>query len=76
MAQKNELVTTLRQEKYWDVLAAYPTISLYQGRGFINADLSNSIGGDVLKSGRLMVTTGASPWAPPIPGAGECRVSQ
>jgi mercuric reductase len=73
MAQKDELVTTLRQEKYWDVLAAYPTIRLYQGRGFINADLSITICGDVLKPERLIVTTGASPWAPPIAGLADSR---
>jgi mercuric reductase len=71
MAAKDALVATLRREKYWDVLAAYPNITLRQSRGFINADLSISIDGDIVKPGRLIVTTGASPWAPPIPGLAE-----
>ncbi|MBI1873492.1 MAG: mercury(II) reductase [Acidobacteria bacterium] len=71
MAQKDALVTALRQEKYWDVLAAYPNVSLHQGRGMIKRDLSITVDGDVLKPGRLIVTTGAAPWAPPIPGLAE-----
>jgi mercuric reductase len=71
MAQKDALVATLRREKYWDVLAAYPNITLRQSRGFINADLSIAIDDHIVKPGRLIVTTGASPWAPPIPGLAE-----
>lgn len=68
MGQKDALVAALRQEKYSDVLAAYSTVTLRQGRGMVNRDLSITIDGDVLKPGRIIVTTGASPWAPPIAG--------
>lgn len=68
IAQKDALVAALRQEKYGDVLAAYPSVTLRQGRGVVNRDLSITIDGDVLKPGRIIVTTGASPWAPPITG--------
>ncbi|MBI2222321.1 MAG: mercury(II) reductase [Acidobacteria bacterium] len=71
MAQKDALVTALRQEKYWDVLSAYPNVTLCQGRGMVNRDLSITVDGEVLKPGRLIVTTGASPWAPPIPGLAD-----
>jgi hypothetical protein len=43
------------------------TSPCYRAGGLINRDPSISIDGDVLKSGRLIVTTGASSWAPPIP---------
>jgi mercuric reductase len=71
MAQKDALVTALRQEKYWDVLAAYPSVTLRQGRGTVNRDLSITLDGEVLKAGRLIVTTGAAPCAPPIAGLTE-----
>jgi mercuric reductase len=71
MAQKDALVTVLRQEKYWDVLSAYSNVTLRQGRGAVKRDLSIAIDGEVLKAGRLMVTTGAAPWAPPILGLAE-----
>jgi mercuric reductase len=71
MAQKEALVTTLRQEKYWDVLSSYSNVTLRQSRGLVNGDLSITVDGEVLKPGRLIVTTGAAPWAPPIPGLAE-----
>jgi mercuric reductase len=71
MAQKDALVAALRQEKYSDVLAAYPTITLRHGRGVVNQDLSISVDGEVLEPARLVITTGASPWAPPIEGLAE-----
>jgi mercuric reductase len=71
MAQKDALVTALRQEKYWDVLSGYSNVTLRQGRGTMKPDLSIAIDGEVLMAGRLIVTTGAAPWAPPIPGLAE-----
>ena len=40
MAQKDALVAALRQEKYRDVLSSYSSVTLRQGRGLVNADLS------------------------------------
>jgi mercuric reductase len=71
IAHKDALVAGLRQHKYWDVLAAYPRVTLRQERGFVNGDLSVSVDGEVLKARRVVVTTGASAWAPPIPGLAE-----
>jgi mercuric reductase len=71
IAQKDALVTSMRQEKYWDVISAYPNVTLRQSRGRINADLSVAVDGEVLKPGRLIITTGAAPWAPPIPGLAD-----
>lgn len=71
VAQKDALVAALRQEKYADVLVAYPSVTLRQGRGIVNRDLSVTIDGEVLNPGRIIVTTGASPWVPPIAGLTE-----
>jgi mercuric reductase len=71
MAQKEALVAAMRQEKYSDVLAAPPTITLRHGRGVVNRDLSISVEGEVLEPARLVIATGAAPWAPPIEGLAE-----
>lgn len=71
IAQKDALVAALRQEKYWDVLAAYPNVTLRQGRGTLHADLSVRVGDERLTPHRIIVATGASAWAPPIPGLEE-----
>jgi mercuric reductase len=71
MAQKDALVASLRQDKYANVLAAYPGVTLRRGRGYLNHDGSLSIGAEEFRTERLVVTTGASAWAPPIPGLAE-----
>lgn len=71
-AEKDALVAELRQTKYWNVLRAYPPITLFQERAtFVSAHEVQLADGRRLKAGRSIVTTGASPWAPPIPGLAE-----
>ena len=71
IAQKDALVAAMRQEKYRDVITAYSNVTLRQGHGIISGDLSVTVDGETLKPGRLIVTTGAAPWAPPIQGLAE-----
>ena len=66
--QKNELVAELRQQKYSDVLAAYPTVSLIEGRARFRPDGALEVDGHPVRAGKIVLATGASPWAPPIPG--------
>ena len=68
MAQKDELVRQLRRSKYSDVLAAYPGIQYIQGRARLTGENHVEIDGEAYAPGRIIVATGARPWAPPIPG--------
>src|SRR5712692_9595814 len=71
-AEKDALVAELRQTKYWNVLRAYPSITLFQERAtFISGLEARLASGRTLTAGKIVVTTGASPWAPPIPGLAE-----
>jgi len=71
-SQKDELVAELRQTKYWNVLRAYPSITLFQERAtLISGHEFRLASGRTLAAGKIVVTTGASPWAPPIPGLAE-----
>src|SRR3989475_4208117 len=71
-AEKDALVAELRQTKYWNVLRAYPAITLLQeGATFISGLEVRLASGRTLTTGKIVVTTGASPWAPPIPGLAE-----
>lgn len=68
-AQKDELVGTLRRAKYWDVLAAYEGIALIEGRArFLSNARVRLADGRELAAERVILATGASPWAAPIPG--------
>jgi mercuric reductase len=71
-AQKDSLVAALRQAKYWDVLRAYDAITLVEQRATLTSGRSVRLAdGRTLTGGKVVVTTGASPWAPPIPGLAE-----
>jgi len=79
IAHKDELVNELRQTKYTDVLAAYPEITYIQGRARLTGKNGVEIdpatpggaGGKRYTPGKIIIATGAKPWAPPIPGLNE-----
>src|SRR3972149_11249964 len=68
MAQKDELVRQLRKSKYGDVLEAYPGIRYIQGRARLIGENRVEIDGEGYAPGKIILATGAKPWAPPIPG--------
>ena len=72
--QKDELVGQLRQEKYADVLAAYPEITFIPGRAQFQEDGSVLVNDQVLRARKVVITTGAHPRMLPIPGADEAGV--
>lgn len=68
-AEKDRLVAELRRAKYWDVLRAYPSITLFEERAALFPDRQVRLAsGRTITAGKIVVTTGASPWAPPIAG--------
>ncbi len=71
-AQKDALVAELRQTKYWSVLQAYLSITLFQERAtFVSGREVRLASGRTLTAGKIVVTTGSSPWAAPIPGLAD-----
>jgi mercuric reductase len=70
--QKDELVSRLREAKYADVLRLYEGIQLIGDRAVVRPGPSVELeGGQLLRARKLIITTGASAWAPPIPGLDE-----
>ncbi len=70
--QKDELVSELRGAKYGDVLRSYERVTLVQQRATLRSahELGLADGG-ILSAGKMVIATGSSPWAPPIPGLTE-----
>ena len=66
-AQKDELVAALRQEKYADLAGAYGFDILAGHAAFTGPD-TVMVAGRVIRPGAVLIATGASPAAPPIPG--------
>jgi len=71
IAHKDELVNELRQEKYIDVLSAYPEITYLEGRARLAGGNRVEVDGRGYAPGKIVLATGAHPWAPPIPGLAE-----
>lgn len=65
--QKDELVSSLRQAKYIDLLPSYSTIAYREGRARLS-DEGVVVDGDPIKAGKIIVATGAAPALPAIPG--------
>ncbi len=67
-AQKDALVASLRQEKYTDVLAAYPQISLLRGQARFTENGSLEVNGQRIQAKRVVIASGARPRIMPWPG--------
>ncbi len=71
IADKDKLVDELRQAKYVDVLAGYPEVTYIEGRARLTGKNGVEIDGKPYAPFRIIIATGARPWAPPIPGLAE-----
>jgi mercuric reductase len=69
--QKDNLVREMRQSKYLDVLAAYPEITHLQGRARLTGGNGIDVDGVSYTPAKIVIATGAHPWAPPISGLAE-----
>jgi mercuric reductase len=65
--QKDELVSSLRQAKYIDILPSYSTITYREGRARLTLS-GATVDDDPIRAGKFIVATGASPALPAIPG--------
>src|SRR5262249_17184528 len=67
VAQKDDLVAALRQEKYAGLVDVYGFEVLPGHAAFTGPD-TVEVAGRVIRPGAVLIATGASPAAPPIPG--------
>lgn len=67
VAQKDELVAQLRQEKYLDLIGEYGW-DLVRGQAHFGKDGFLRVDGDVVHAQKILLATGASPAIPSIPG--------
>jgi len=65
--QKDELVSSLRQAKYIDLLPDYNTVAYLEGRAQL-MDGNVAVDGKQVKAGKVIIATGAAPALPSIPG--------
>jgi mercuric reductase len=65
--QKDELVSSMRQAKYIDLLPHYNTIAYREGRACLMRD-GVTVDGDPINAGKVIIATGAVAAVPAIPG--------
>ena len=67
IAAKDDLVASLRQKKYIDLLPEYNGVAYLEGAARLTKD-GVSIDGKPLVAGKIIIATGSSPSTPDIPG--------
>jgi mercury(II) reductase len=65
--QKDELVASLRQAKYIDLLPSYNTVAYREGQARLTR-AGVTVDGDPIKAGKIIIATGADTALPSIPG--------
>jgi mercuric reductase len=70
--QKDELVSSLRQAKYIDLLPSYNTVAYREGQARLT-DNGVTVNGDAIKAGKIIIATGAASALPSIPGIENMR---
>lgn len=68
--QKDDLVANLRKKKYADLLSAYDSIHYVESKARLVPG-GVQVDGAQLRADRVIITTGARPAVPPIPGIHE-----
>jgi len=67
VAQKDELVSTLRQAKYVDLLPAYNRVAYLEGPARLTGG-GVAVNGSLVKAGKVIIATGGRPAVPAVPG--------
>ena len=67
IAAKDDLVSTLRQKKYADLLPEYDGIAYLEGAARLNG-AGVLVEGDPVAAEKIIIATGGRPAVPPIPG--------
>ena len=67
-AEKDDLVASIRQSKYGDILTAYPDIVFIEGHATFQEDGSLKVGDRIYRAGHYVITTGGRPRIVEFPG--------
>ena len=67
---KDDLVTSLRQKKYVDLLPEYNGVAYLEGAARLNGQ-GVLVNGATIPAGKIIIATGSSPALPDIPGVTE-----
>ena len=69
--QKDDLVDSLRNAKYIDVLKDYDNVRLVEGRAVLESKNTVRVGDQLLSAASIIIATGSRSWIPGTPGLRE-----
>ncbi len=69
--QKKELVSSLRKEKYIDVLKDDSNVTIIEGRAELLKNRTVTVNGKIFTSKKILLSTGSSTFIPDIPGLND-----
>lgn len=67
VAEKDELVASMRQDRYEELVEVYG-FEVIRGEATFTGPDAVEVDGRPVRAGRFLIATGAEPWAPPIEG--------
>lgn len=73
MARKEQLLEDGRKAKYWDILETHPKITYLEGQAEFVSNTELRINGATLKTSKVIIATGSSPFVPPIEGIEQVK---
>ncbi|MFQ5535044.1 MAG: mercury(II) reductase [Sphingomonadales bacterium] len=74
IAQKDELVSDLRQAKYHDLLPSYDNVTYIEGAARLTSEdvgVAVAVNGNMVTAGKIIIATGSRAAAPPISGIAD-----
>ncbi|MFQ5589110.1 MAG: mercury(II) reductase [Nitrospiria bacterium] len=74
IAQKDQLVASLRQKKYSDLIEGHPDVEYLSGKAVIKDAHTVKVADRKIRGEKILIATGASPYIPPVPGLREAGV--
>jgi len=71
--EKDELVDSLRDAKYKNVLRSYESIDFIEGEASFISEHEITVGTRTIRGDYFLIATGASSYAPPVPGLDKVK---
>ncbi len=72
--QKDQLVESLRQKKYIDIIKDRPEVEIISGRATLKDAQTVIVAGREIRSKKILIATGSAPYLPPLPGLADLGI--
>jgi len=71
--EKDLLVSSLRHNKYEDVLNSLSEVTFFKGKAKFSSPTEITVNGETIKGKKFLIATGSSPFIPPLKGLDQIK---